>query len=174
MLHAMNKLMRKIWKPLLPGGPRWAFCPSEYQLSSLSLCRLASRRSLGFEPGSKVLGTRLSLSEVCWCLYLDLGHPSRLNHSENSLRSCQVGEWPTASSNKGQPPSTSIGPISSVISSLGQKCAYLKRSVQTLSLALSWFPTIWPQPALAALLSTTPFPALSSQFGPHCLHSLPA
>ena len=68
-----------------------------------------------------------------------------------------MGEWSTAGRAKCQLTNTSIQPISDFISSLGQKYAYLKKSVQTLSLALSWFPTIWLQPAWRPDFPQPPF-----------------
>lgn len=137
------------------GGPFRQFAPWG---TIYSLRHLGSLRNLWFGACTKVLGKKLTFSSAIFPnIYLELGHPSPLNHALNCLRSCQVGKQLTASINKCQLPIISTQPFSHFISSVGQNCAYLETAIQMLSQAFSWFSTIWPQPALATQFSTSPF-----------------
>lgn len=99
-----------------------------------SLRHLGSLRNLWFGACTKVLGMNLTFSSVIFPnIYLELGQRSPLNHALNCLRSCQVGEWLTASINKCQLPIISTQPFSHFISSMGQNCAYLETAIQMLS-----------------------------------------
>lgn len=84
------------------GGPTRHFAPWS---TTYSLRHLGTLRNLWFGDCPKVLGMSRAFSSTSSSnIYLELGQPFPLNHPLKCLRSCQVGEWFTASINKCQLP----------------------------------------------------------------------
>lgn len=138
----------------------------------VTLCLLGSLRSLWFESGLKVVGISLSFPAVCYCIYLELGHPSLLNLElpEKLLRG-----W-MAHTKYCQVPTTKYFNMVLFIFYFisGSKMCLPKEEHPDALLGIQLVPYHLASTCLGNLTFHNPFPALSKQHYYHCLNSLPA